>query len=121
MHQQHIESNDPSSIRLTLEKEIESKPQFWRLVHSTAKTSEGDARKCFTRVYELIIMGEPTGLGIRFFYDYRNGGKSTATFDPIVLKAIEHQIAGDFQEDKIEAYLNKHTRLTPWWAHIGES
>jgi hypothetical protein len=108
MSKQTIESNEPSSIRLTLEKQIESEPQFWRKVHDSAKTTDGDTRKCFTRIYELIIMGEPTGIGIKFFYDYRRGGKSVATFDAIAIKALTHQIKGDYQEKIIKDYMDSH-------------
>lgn len=115
MNRQSIESNEPSSIRLTLEKEIESQPQFWRKVHDSAKTTDGDTRKCFTRVYELIIMGEPTSIGIKFFYDYRRGGKTVATFDAIALKALTHQIDGNYDENKIKEYLITHAQPRPWW------
>jgi hypothetical protein len=115
MGQQIIETKDPEAIRMTLEREIEKSPKYWKLVHNSSKVSDGDTRKCFTRVYELYIMGEPTGVGIKFFYDYRQGGRTTATFDSVVLKVLSHQIKGDFNEDIIDKYLNEHLKSVPWW------
>ena len=115
MSQQTITSEQPSSIRLTLEKYIVAHPQFWRKIHDSTKVSDGETRKVFVRVYEFVLMGEPTGLGIRFFYDYRNGGLSSAKFDDVILKAIEHQMNGDYQEEKMKPYIEKKTNVKPWW------
>lgn len=112
---QTIESRQPASIRLTLEKYILAHPQYWRKVHDSTKTSDGDTRKVCVRVYEFLVMNEPTGLGIRFFYDYRNGGLSSAKFDDVILKAIEHQMKGDYQEEKIIPFIDKKNKPNPWW------
>jgi hypothetical protein len=108
MNKQHIESKEPSSIRMTLENQILKEPALWRKVHDSTKTTDGDTRKVITRAYELIILGEPTGIGIKFYYDYRQGGTSVASWDAIALKALSHQIKGDYDEKIIKEYIDTH-------------
>lgn len=106
-----VESSDPSTIRLTLEKEIQSNPDYWKKVHDSSKVSDGDTRKVFTRVYAFYLFGQPTNIGIKFVYDYRQGGKSTATFDAVVIKVLKHMIEGNYNEKIIGEYLRKQREV----------
>ena len=121
MVKRQIVQSGTAYMRDILEVEISKHPDWWKLVHTSEKVSDGDTRRCFTRVYQLTIHGKPTDFGIKFFYDYRSG-QASATFDIVALRVMEHQSKPDFDIDRIDAYINefieKHKPNRPWWKYL---
>lgn len=109
-----IVASNTAFMRMFLEKELEKNPKWWKLIHSSEKCSDGESRKCFTKIYQLIIEGEPTNFGVKFIYDYRVK-KAEADFDIVSLKVLSHQKDDDFDPKKIQQYITENTPAKAWW------
>lgn len=78
--------------------------KYWRKISDTIKlggcSGDGKTRQAATRVYQLIFLGKPTDITIKFYYDDRlDYGKMDIC--PIGENALKYMIKGEYNEKEI--------------------